>query len=591
MDLARTGTRPLRRMPVAFWLAVAVSLLPVVHAEDEQTIPRRRPGDHGPVVAPQPLPDPNRGAGLRRLGAAPPSAAPAPVPDRWRLTRDLGLARERWWDGYGRNLLKGDRPLFGRWFSNLNLLSDTRIETGAVPDRVAAARVSGPVRRASLSRTRHAVTETLVLDTRIYRGETVYRPPDFELRIAGALDFRHLDAGTRGITGPSPRAPETRDDLHLALQRFALTTRLRTVSDRFDYDSIAVGLQSFNLDFRGFVLFDEMFGVRLFGTRDGNRLQYNLAWMRRFERDTNSRLNRVGEGLRDEDLWIANLYRLHWPFTGLHSSVAILHHRDRDDEPFIDDNGFMARPGDPGRRPRRSYEVTYLGYSADGRYERVNVSASLYKLFGSESTGVFRADETDVDAWLFAGEFSFDHDWMRFRASMLFASGDGNPLDGDATAFDAPLANPLFAGSDSSYWIRQDVPLLGGRRVSLSPRHGIIPALRADGPHGQANFVNPGLWLAGLGADLDVLPELRVTLDANYLRFADAAALEQAVQGGSIGGAIGWDLSGSIIYRPLFTQNVVVRLSGALLVAGAGLRALQGDDALYAVSANVVLRY
>ena len=39
-------------------------------------------------------------------------------------------------------------------------------------------------------------------------------------------------------------------------------------------------------------------GVRLFGTRDNNQWQYNLAWFRRIEKDTNSGLNDLGAALR-----------------------------------------------------------------------------------------------------------------------------------------------------------------------------------------------------------------------------------------------------------------------------------------------------
>ena len=48
------------------------------------------------------------------IRSPPPEAFPAdhiPVPDRWRLIQSLGLVRERWWDPYNQNTLKGDRPI------------------------------------------------------------------------------------------------------------------------------------------------------------------------------------------------------------------------------------------------------------------------------------------------------------------------------------------------------------------------------------------------------------------------------------------------------------------------------------------------
>ena len=48
--------------------------------------------------------------------------------------------------------------------------------------------------------------------------------------------------------------------------------------------------------------------------------------------------------------------------------------------------------------------------------------------------------------------------WLSF----LYGSGDKNPFDHKATGFDAIQENPQFAGGDTSYWISQAVPLVGG---------------------------------------------------------------------------------------------------------------------------------
>ena len=69
----------------------------------------------------------------------------------------------------------------------------------------------------------------------------------------------------------------------------------------------------------------------------------------------------------------------------------------------------------------------------------------------------------------------------------------------------------------------------------------------------------------------------------------------------NIPNSIGYDLSAALTYRPLFTQNVVFRLSGSMLLPGNGLRALYNTEGgaglfgsgnyLYSVLANVVLTY
>ena len=54
-----------------------------------------------------------------------------------------------------------------------------------------------------------------------------------------------------------------------------------------------IGIQPFQSDFRGFLFNDQQLGIRLFGTRDNNRFQYNLALFWRLEKDTNSGLNDI----------------------------------------------------------------------------------------------------------------------------------------------------------------------------------------------------------------------------------------------------------------------------------------------------------
>jgi hypothetical protein len=186
------------------------------------------------------------------------------------------------------------------------------------------------------------------------------------------------------------------------------------------------------------------------------------------------------------------------------------------------------------------------------------------------------------------------------RLSGLHASGDRNPRDRVATGFDAIFENPVFAGADTSYWIRQGVPLIGGGGVTLSPRNGVLPSLRSSKDEGQSNFVNPGLNLAGVGTDLDLTPEVRLSTNANYLAFVNTSSLSYLRNQGRIDNSIGWDVSAALIYRPYFTQNVVMRLSGAVLIPGRGLEALyetSGSSAqsdgrlLYSILGNVVLTF
>jgi hypothetical protein len=125
----------------------------------------------------------------------------------------------------------------------------------------------------------------------------------------------------------------------------------------------------------------------------------------------------------------------------------------------------------------------------------------------------------------------------------------------------------------------------------LTGRNSVVPSLRSSKELGQSNFTNPGIELYGLGADFDILPELRLSTNFNKLFFDETAVLETLRNERRVDSDIGWDLSAAIIYRPFFTQNIVLRLSGAILVLGQGFRDLFVDDNPFSVLGNFVFTF
>ena len=235
--------------------------------------------------------------------------------------------------------------------------------------------------------------------------------------------------------------------------------------------------------------------------------------------------------------------------------------------------------------------MTYIGYNGDGHFGRLNLTVSGYYAFGNNDA-VFTRNENDISAGFFAAEAGVDFDWIRTRASVAWASGDDNPLDDESNGYDAIFENPIFAGADTSYWIRQNMPLIGGGGVALTGRNSMIPSLRSSKELGQSNFDGPGLRLFGLGADFDLTPQSRVSVNLNQLWFDETASLELARNQAPIPREIGQDLSVSWIWRPYNTQNIVFRLSAAGLNPGDGLAELYGNDEVYySVLANLVLTF
>ncbi len=582
--------------PVSLALVLALLSPAMLHAEAPGMRPdcaeyferlRRRPGDP-PRVAHR-----CDEAGLVPAvwGELPYFAA---IPDRWRIVNAIGYA-ERLWDPYhGNNVLKGDRPAFGDdWFFALNLISDSTFEDRSLPTPVAIANTPQPGALDVLGDPEQtAFTQNVLLEAVLYKGETMFKPPDYELRFLPVLNFTRVEVGEPGILRADSSQSTTRNDNFVGIQGLFLDKHLRNVSDRYDFDSLRIGIQPITADFRGFLFQDSPVGIRLFGTRDNNRWQYNIGLFRRLEKDSNSGLNDVSADLRDDDVFIFNVYRQDFPVLGFTSQLALVHNRNAEtDENFIDGNGFLSRPAALGIQKNREYDVTYVGYNGDGHIGRWNLTASAYYAFGSESPSTFSDLESDISAAFGALEVSRDFDWLRVRASFVYGSGDEDPYDDKATGFDAIFENPLIAGADTSFWIRQAVPLIGGGRVTLSSQNGLLNSLRSSKTHAQSNFTNPGLLLAGLGIDMEITPKIRASINANQLWFDDTAVLEAARNQGSIDRGIGQDLSLAITYRPLTSQNIVLRLAGSALIPGEGYKQLYGSDTAYSVLANLILAY
>ncbi|MEM9301683.1 MAG: hypothetical protein AAGE01_06210 [Pseudomonadota bacterium] len=515
-----------------------------------------------------------------------------PIPDRWRIMETLGLT-ENWWDPYNVNTYKADKPIYDDWFLNILAISDTVIEPRSIPTPVGIQSSNDPGALDVFGSNDQTIfAQSFIVGAVYYKGNTVFKPPEWEYRLTLAFNYNRVEVDELRFLNIDPRFDETtREDNHVGVQELFVDYHIRDVTDRYDFDSIRLGIQPFNTDFRGFLFQDNQFGLRLFGNRDNNKFQYNLAWFRLVEKDTNSGLNDLGEGLRDNDVFIANAFAQDWPVLGFFTQATIVHNRNREDEFFFDENGFLARPASLGTERPRTYDVTYFGLSGDGHFGRLNLTASAYYAIGDNEPGVFIDDDTDIKAGFAAAEASMDFDWTRIRLSAVYATGDDDAFDDESNGFDAIFENPIIAGADTNYWFRQTVPLIGGGGVILSGRNAMLPSMRSSRELGQSNFDNPGFLLFGIGADFDLTPQSRVSVNLNQMWFDETEILEVARNQGPIDDEIGLDASISWIWRPLMSQNIIVRLSAAGLLPGDGFKQLFGDDDQYSVLANIIFAY
>ena len=523
------------------------------------------------------------------------------VPDRWRIMDTLGF-KFPWYDPYNHNVYKGDKPYepFAKWgpdwFLSLSAISDTLFESRRLPTPPGAQSSDRPNSNNIFGRSKQNVfVETLILSAAVIKGNTTFKPPDYEFRFVPAIQVNHARIEeVRGLR-IDPRKGKTRTDSHLGIQEAFADVHLQNVSDRYDFDSVRVGIQPFQSDFRGFVFQDVPVGIRLFGIRDNNQLQYNLGYFRRMEKDTNSGLNDVTQAVRRDHVLVANLYRQDFPVIGFTSQATIIHNINREAGPdYYDNNGFLVRPAVMGDVRPHNYQVTYFGLNGDGHFGPWNLTSSLYAVIGSDERHPLAQQRQDIRAVFIAGELSRDFSWLRVRGNALVASGDKNPFDGKATGFDAIFENPQFAGADTSFFIRQAVPLIGGGGVALSARNGVLPSLRSSKDQGQSNFINPGLVLLGMGADADLTPQLRVLSNISKLNFINTSSLSVLRNQAVTSTDLGVDLSIGAQYRPFMTQNVVLNASAAALLPGKGLKQLYDEDkrgAQYSILVNLLLTY
>jgi hypothetical protein len=273
---------------------------------------------------------------------------------------------------------------------------------------------------------------------------------------------------------------------------------------------------------------------------------------------------------------------------------VVAHNRNREgDAPdYYDRNGFLVRPAVVGDVRPHNYEVTYLGLNGDGHFGRWNTTTSAYLALGSSSYDPMAQRSQRIQAGFFAAEVSRDFDWLRIRVSCVASTGDKDPLDGTSTGFDAIFENPLIAGADTSFWIRQAIPLIGGGGVALSGRNGVLPSLRSSKDQGQSNFVNPGLRLVGIGADMDITPQVRLIANVSSIAFADTSVLSYLRNQGPIDTQLGTDISVGLQYRPFSSQNVILNASIAMLIPAAGYRQLfNTSERPYSMLTNLLLTF
>jgi len=514
------------------------------------------------------------------------------VSDRWRvgLDGDSRHVKGNFWNPYRQNMLKGDYPIIGQSiFLETTFADDTFIEGhgNPTPSGVTA---QGPGRFEFFGgANQFLIQQNFIISLELFKGETSFKPPEWTVRITPVFNLNYLETEENFAVNIDPRQGRTRLDSHESFQEFFGEYHFKDLSPNYDFIAARLGTQFFNEDFRGFLFADNNFGARAFGILESNRLQYNLAAFDMLNKDTNSGLNTFD--FKGQQVLLANLIRTDTFFKG-HNMIFNLAYSKEEPSVHYDENGVIVRPAPIGDLRSHENKVAYIGIGDDGHIGRVNITSQFYQALGEDTHNNIAGRPQTINAQMAATELSYDMDWMRFRASAFYASGDGNPNDGKATGFDSIFDDPNFAGGQFSWWVSQGGFGAGNTLTQLKSRDSLLPSLNTSKGEGQRNFVNPGLRLLNVGYDANLTQKLKAILNVNYLQFDNTASLEQLLHMPHINRDIGFDTSVGMQYRPWLNNQVVISSGVSGLTAAQGFQDIYAKkDFYYAGFLNLKVRY
>jgi hypothetical protein len=549
--------------------------------------------------------------------SVPPSVRAADVPNRWKIypsapwrryqdqRLDALYATSRRLDPFNRNTVKGDYPIEGRRiFFVFTGASDTTFEKRRIPVPSQASSTD-PGEFDFFGRgDQFAIQQNLRLSFDLFRGAAGFKPVDFEIKVTPEFNINYASTGENGLIAADVSLGLIRTDSNIGMQEMYFEKRLWADKAYFDFASLRAGIQRFTSDFRGLIFSDEQPGVRLFGTFRNNVFQYNLAYFNMLEKDTNSGLNRWRS--RRQQVYAANVYWNDFLTLGYTLNFSALYNHDQPSY-LIDKNGFLVRPAPVGFPVPHKVSAGYAGIAGDGHIKRINVSHAFYQALGRDTFNGIAAAPQHINAQLASFELGYEKDWMEFKASAFYTSGDKSLTDGHANGFDGivpnqqfagggflgnpsladrGLLNNAFSGGGINFLNREPIPLTGTGLVLFGP-NSLMPTMRAGLFEGQANFVNPGILLFNAAFSARITPKLRGTANVNWAKFNRTEVLEAVLFQSNIHHAIGLDSGLGVQFRPLLSDNITVTAGLGALVPGQGFKDIYTGRMLFSGFVNV----
>ena len=513
-----------------------------------------------------------------------------PMPDyhRYGVRDEAPFVYGHWYDPFNRNVLKADKPIFGKTFFAFTGSSITAVDGRRLPTPAGQATETPDSPYFFGKGGQFFLAETVRMTFDLFHGDTAaFRPVDWRIRFTPAANINYLRAREYQVVSPDVRDGTTRVDGHLGLQEAFVEVKVHDFGPNYDFANIRFGIQQFVSDFRGFVFADEQPGVRFFGNLKSNRIQYNVAGFDLLEKDTNSGLNSFHR--RDREVALANIYIQDFLTQGYTAQFSYQFVRDNG-RLYYDNNGRIQRPAPVGNIAPHRIDASYFGWTGDGHLGKYNITHAFYEVIGNDTFNQLAARPQSINAQFAAAEVSKDHDFYRVRASVLYSSGDDSPRSGTGHGFSSIVDGVAFAGGEFSFFNREGIPLTRAG-VALTAPDSFLPDLRASKDQGQSNFVNPGLYLYNAGVDVDLTTTLKIVANVNFMQFARTQPLIFLLQQNGIRRTVGVDSGIGVIYRPKLSENISIHAGATDLVPLRGLRDIYTSQTLISVFGAIKFQF
>jgi hypothetical protein len=322
-----------------------------------------------------------------------------PVEDRWRIgfpawdravydsanpkNGDYPYQLGAWYDPFNQNVFKGDYPIIGQHtFLNITAQQISLFEGRQLPTPTTPFESTvHPFQEEFFGRNGQFFNQNYTsISFDLFHGDTAaFKPADWRIKLTPVFNLNYNGISELGNLSPNVLKGTDRIRTWWTLEEYFAEAKICDLSPDYDFMSARLGSQFFNSDFRGFIFAQTNRAVRLFGTTESNRNQFNFLYFRPTEKDINSGLNTFYD--RPQNIMIGNYYHQDFIWPGYTAQGSIHWNNDLGGEPLFlaPSRGHVGRPHciPVHRVVDLSVRAGELGQDSEGNQSAVSCRSAL----------------------------------------------------------------------------------------------------------------------------------------------------------------------------------------------------------------------